>query len=80
MFTMYIALDEDRSPRFGSGNISDLKKLFAEYAGGNLEDVIFVPHRTEHPEIYIGYLEVSVSYQEEKIKMYVHDIPIDYII
>jgi len=77
---MYIALDEDRSPRFGSPLISNLKILFAEYTGGNINDVVFVHNETEFREIYIGYLEISVSYQEEKVKMYVHDIPIDYII
>lgn len=78
--SMYCVLDEDRIPRFLSRTIPNLKKNFAEYAGCEYNDVVFVVYDNKYPDILIGHFETNDSFQDEKVKMLVYSLPIDYYI
>jgi hypothetical protein len=77
--TMYCTLDEDRIPRFLSVSISRLKDLFAEHAGANCDDVVYIEYENKYRDILIGHFEAPVSYQEEKVKMFVYDLPVNHL-
>lgn len=77
--TMYCAHDEDRIPRFLSDSIVRLKELFAEHAGANYDDVVYIEYENKYRDILIGHFEAHVSYQEDKVKMFIYDLPINHL-